>query len=110
MPTDALCRLDDIEDGHSTGVTATIDGERTGVILVRQGNDVYAYTNVCPHIGAPLDFTPGQFLNTERDLIQCAMHGALFRIEDGQCAHGPCQGKGLTPVAVHVVDDNIYLA
>ena len=110
MPHNPLCRLDDIDDGHSIGLIAEVRGERTALILVRQGNDVYAYTNVCPHIGAPLDFTPGQFLNAERDLIQCAMHGALFRIHDGHCVQGPCTGKGLNPVAVRVESNNIYIA
>lgn len=110
MTPTPLCPLDDIKDGQSTGLTAVVGGERTALILIRMDNEVFAYTNVCPHIGAPLDFTPGQFLNSERTLIQCAMHGALFRIEDGSCVQGPCKGKGLTPVPVHVSGDHIYLS
>lgn len=106
----ALCALDDIDDGGSAGLTAVVGGERIGLILVRLGDEVHIYENVCPHIGAPLDFTPGQFLNTERDLIQCAMHGALFRIEDGKCVYGPCNGKGLTPVASAVRNGQVFLA
>jgi nitrite reductase/ring-hydroxylating ferredoxin subunit len=31
-------------------------------------------------------------------MIQCALHGALFRIEDGYCLYGPCQGASLHPL------------
>ena len=55
----------------------------------------YAYLNRCPHTGAPLNWQPEQFLNFDNDMIQCALHGALFRIEDGHCLHGPCQGQAL---------------
>jgi len=35
-------------------------------------------------------------------LIQCATHGALFRIRDGYCVAGPCAGQGLIPLEVKV--------
>ena len=50
----------------------------------------------------PLDWVPDQFLAPEKDMIQCATHGALFRIEDGHCLAGPCTGENLTPLPVHV--------
>lgn len=105
-----LCQLSDIEETGSIGLTAELDGLRTGLIVVRQGEHVFIYVNNCPHIGAPLDFEPGRFLNLERDLIQCAMHGALFRIEDGHCVQGPCAGKHLTPVAFEVRNGAVWLA
>lgn len=104
--TDApLCQLSDIEDGGSIGLVAN----DVSLILVRQGDDVFIYENNCPHIGAPLDFEPGQFMNLERDLIQCAMHGALFRIHDGHCVQGPCAGQHLTRVASEVRKGAVWL-
>lgn len=105
-----LCQLDAIEDGNSIGLVAEVEGLRTGLIVVRQGEDVYIYVNTCPHIGAPLDFEPGRFLNLERDLIQCAMHGALFRIQDGHCVQGPCLGRHLTPVSSIVREGAVWLS
>jgi nitrite reductase/ring-hydroxylating ferredoxin subunit len=61
---------------------------------------VVAYRNSCPHTGGPLDWVPDQFLNLDGDLIQCATHDALFRIEDGVCVKGPCVGRSLTAVPV----------
>jgi len=109
MNASPLCQRDDIEDGGSIGLTAEVGGVPTSLIVVRQGADVFIYTNVCPHIGAPLDFEPGRFLNLERDLIQCAIHGALFRIDDGHCVQGPCAGKHLTPVTSEVREGAAWL-
>jgi nitrite reductase/ring-hydroxylating ferredoxin subunit len=63
--------------------------------VLRLGDEVVAYRNRCPHTGAPLNWSPGDFLSVERDFIQCAIHWALFRLHDGFCVHGPCSGKSL---------------
>lgn len=110
MSTTPLCQLDAIPDGNSIGLIAELDGLRTSLIVVRQGCTVHIYVNTCPHIGAPLDFEPGRFLNLERDHIQCSMHGALFRIHDGLCVHGPCTGQHLTPVASEVREGAVWLS
>lgn len=104
-----LCQLNDIEDNGSIGIIGDLESGRASLIVVRQGEKVFVYLNTCPHIGAPLDFTPGQFLNVERDLIQCAMHGALFTIEDGRCVQGPCMGKHLTPVTSELRKGVVWL-
>ena len=105
-----LCLLDDIEDGESGGFFAERNGRMEGFIVVRKGDGVFVYTNSCPHIGAPLDFAPGRFLDPAKEMILCSTHGALFRIEDGHCVSGPCAGKGLTPVPVDLRDGAVYLA
>ena len=106
----SLINLDEIPDGDSAAVIAKIDGVKTSLIVVRQGQQVFAYKNICPHIGAPLDFEPGRFLNLEKDLIQCSLHGALFTIDSGNCVKGPCEGKHLTPVATHLKKGGVYLS
>ena len=104
-----ICQLDDIEDGGSAAFSATLDGTETALAAVRRGDRVFVYINVCPHIGSPLDFSPGQFLSLDRAHIQCSTHGALFRIKDGHCISGPCAGAGLTPVAVRVENGAVVL-
>ena len=106
----ALCRLDEL--GNPGGREFTF-GNGPGALemfIVRNGEEVFGYLNTCPHAGAPLNWTSGQFLNPSRTLIQCASHGAQFRIEDGQCVSGPCIGDSLTPIAVLVVGGNIVVA
>ena len=104
-----LCRLDDIPDGGSNGFfTETSDG-RLLYMVIRRGNEVFVYVNACPHTGMPLDFRPGRFLTKDGAVIQCSTHGAKFRIEDGFCISGPCQGDSLKPVATENRDGGIYV-
>jgi nitrite reductase/ring-hydroxylating ferredoxin subunit len=97
-----VCRLEDIEDPGSKGMTVSIAGQLQDIFVVRQGDSVFGYLNSCPHTGGPLDWTPDRFLDLDGRYIQCAMHAALFRVEDGRCIAGPCNGDRLTPVPVEV--------
>ncbi len=98
-----LCRLDDIPDGESRGFDAA-PGGFTGLFAVRRGDEVRVYVNSCPHIGVPLDWAPHRFLTRDGRRIICAVHGAEFRIEDGECIHGPCLGDRLEAVMIEVKD------
>lgn len=73
-------------------------GDSVEGFVVATAEDCFAYRNSCPHTGAPLNWQPDQFLNYENDMIECALHGARFRIEDGYCLHGPCLGQSLQPL------------
>jgi len=109
MPDIKLCELSDIEKGESAGfVIETPDGKRN-VIAVRQASTVYAYVNSCPHIGAPLDFMPGQFLNRKKTHIMCSTHGALFRIDDGLCVAGPCVDQSLEPLSTKTIGTDVWI-
>ncbi|MBY0431787.1 MAG: Rieske (2Fe-2S) protein, partial [Rhodospirillales bacterium] len=99
-PDKVLCRLDDLDDPGSAGFVAERNGVRQGILVVRQGRQVFAYVNSCPHIGAPLDWRPGHFLDMDKRFILCANHNALFRIEDGLCLAGPCAGKSLEVIPI----------
>lgn len=109
MTETPLCRLDDLGEVGSKATTAIIDGRETALMIIGQGEAVRAYVNSCPHIGSPLDFTPGVFLNLEKTHIQCATHGALFAIEDGLCIKGPCVDAHLDPVATEIRDGAVFL-
>ncbi|HUK08443.1 MAG TPA: Rieske (2Fe-2S) protein [Stellaceae bacterium] len=104
-----LCRLSEIELPGSRGFRVGVGAEERAILLVRVGQHVAAYENHCPHVGSPLDWVPGRFLDFERKNIQCATHGARFRVADGFCFEGPCAGKFLTPVPIRVEDGAIYL-
>jgi len=76
---------------------------------VRHQGRLYLYRNSCPHTGVTLNWLPDQFLTEEGDYLQCSLHGALFRIEDGFCVRGPCVGRSLQTVALpasSVADDS----
>jgi len=76
--------------------------------LLRQGEQVRGYLNICPHAGNRLDYAPGKFL-LKNDTLICAVHGATFNRADGLCTGGPCRGQHLRSVPVCVIDDAVCL-
>ena len=72
--------------------------------VVRVGDRIFAYQNHCAHVGHPLNWTPDNFLTAEKDKIVCASHGALYEIETGTCAGGPCRGRALRRVECEIRD------
>jgi len=109
-PGEKLCDLAEIEDPGSAGFTIELDGKKKMIMVIHRKGEAYAYVNSCPHIGAPLDFKPGQFLSSDKKLIMCSTHGALFQIIDGLCIFGPCQKASLKSVPIDVVDGEVRLA
>ena len=102
-----LCRVDDVPDGGAR-VVAPAEAERS-IVVVRRGEQVWAYVNRCPHFSVPLDFEPGEISCYRAQVLMCAHHSALFRFEDGHCIEGPCAGARLETVAVEVDSDgSIY--
>lgn len=88
----------ELAEGQCREFELQLGGESAACFAVQWRGQRYTYRNRCPHTGAPLNWQPDHFLNFEGDLIQCALHGALFRIEDGLCLHGPCVGRQLEAV------------
>lgn len=88
----------ELPDG-ATVSRAISDGTRTlPVILVREGGQVRAYLNSCPHAGVRLDWRPDDFRDYTGAFLLCAMHGALFEPTTGHCFAGPCRGSRLVPL------------
>jgi nitrite reductase/ring-hydroxylating ferredoxin subunit/uncharacterized membrane protein len=54
------------------------------LVLVRNGNQVFALAERCAHLGGPL--SEGK---CENGVIQCPWHGSQFSLADGQVVHGP---------------------
>jgi nitrite reductase/ring-hydroxylating ferredoxin subunit len=79
------------------------------LFVVRKDGVLAAYRNRCPHTGAPLEWLPDQFLDLENSFIECALHGALFRPEDGYCLRGPCVGASLEGLELEVVDGRVQV-
>ena len=69
-------------------------GEALEGFVLRHETGVFAYLNRCPHWGLDLDLGDGRFYAQDLDRIYCKNHGALFRVSDGVCDHGPCFGRG----------------
>lgn len=79
------------------------------LLVARRGDAIFAYENRCPHRGTTLDWAPDRFMSADGELLQCATHGALFRIEDGLCVLGPCLGDQLRALPIARVDGEVWL-
>ena len=96
-----LCALADLPDGGARGFDPGRGGQDT-LLLVRQGERVFAYADACPHHGTPMAWRKDAYLNAAGDRIVCAAHGALFEVDSGRCTLGPCLGDVLTPVRLNI--------
>lgn len=105
-PLLALARL---EDGGFAEAEVTLEGDAESVLLYRDGDQVRAWLNICPHAGRRLDWAPGQFLKSKDGLLVCAVHGASFELIGGACVAGPCRGETLRAVPVTVRDGAVFL-
>ena len=106
-PGTPLAPLSAIPDGEGKEF---VFGDPKGgfrMFVVRTGDAVVGYVNICPHFSLPLNYRPDEFMNSDGTLIMCTMHFALFRIEDGLCVDGSCVGHYLDPVPLTVGSDGM---
>lgn len=104
-----VCRIDEIPDPGAREFALSEDEYAATGFLVREGESVYAYVNICPHAGRPLHWGPDRFLTRDGSQIMCAGHGALFEICSGLCVAGACVGSGLETLSVEIRDGVIYV-
>ena len=102
-----LCQFSDIPDGGSKGFEVGEGLQAFEFFIARKGEQIYAYENSCPHTDGPLDWTPDRFIDKESGHILCATHGALFRVETGECLAGPCSGDWLRALRVSIDGEDI---
>lgn len=103
-PERAVCRFDELADPGAREFRIGAGYWPFRGLVVRRGEAVYAWANVCPHQHLPLNLGDDDFLMRlgQGVLLRCAMHGALFVPETGICVAGPCAGHGLQPLACRV--------
>lgn len=106
-----LCRLADLPDPGSLKILLDANDQfGSSLCVVRSGGLVRVYENRCAHLGAPMDWEDGRFLDTSGTEIICALHGARFRADTGECVAGPCPpGARLKQLPTHVENGVLYL-
>jgi nitrite reductase/ring-hydroxylating ferredoxin subunit len=104
-PGTVLGPLSEIAEGHAHEYIFGAGPSAFRMFVLRkQGDEVVSYLNLCPHFSLPLNRSDGDFLCPEGNAIRCNQHFALFRIDDGVCFSGACEGERLDPIPVEVVD------
>ena len=78
-------------------------------IVVRWAGAVYAYANVCAHLGHPLNFVPDRFFTPDQKFLLCGSHGAMFEPDTGLCIGGPCLGAALRALDCRVKGNLIFV-
>ena len=109
-PGTTLGPLAEIADGAAKEYVFGRGTTVFSMFVVRKCEEVFGYLNICPHFSSPLNHRKGQFLSDDGNRIQCTMHFAEFRIEDGQCVEGAAVGCWLDPVPVIVENGMIVIA
>ena len=104
-----LCRVDEVPEGGSKGVTLTPGRHYADLVLARRAGAVYVYANRCPHTGAPMEWQPDRFMDFDGEHLICGIHGALFRVEDGYCVRGPCARRSLAALPAEVRDGAVVV-
>ncbi len=100
-----LCSTSDIPEGGAKGFE--VQGKK--LVALNYRDQIYIYENSCPHRSIPLEWQPDQFLDYEKTFIQCATHGALFKIDTGECIAGPCVDDQLNKIEHRCQGDEIYI-
>ncbi|HWQ39927.1 MAG TPA: Rieske (2Fe-2S) protein [Burkholderiales bacterium] len=105
-----LCRLEEVPDGGGHEVSFGGGPEPFRILLLRLGEDVFAYHNRCPHFSLPLNYEPQVFHVYDREYLMCAHHTALFKVASGECFDGPCAGQRLTAIPVRIEEGMVSVA
>jgi nitrite reductase/ring-hydroxylating ferredoxin subunit len=83
-------------------------GAATRAFALRIDGEVVGYINRCAHVPTEMDWQPGEFLDDERRVILCTIHGAAYDPANGHCVGGPCGRGKLLPVPVAERDGQVW--
>lgn len=109
QPAQWLCAADDLPEGGRAALFRVRQYQReVGAFALRFKGRVVAYLNRCVHVPVELDWQPGEFLDSTRQVILCAVHGASYAPHSGHCVGGPCGRGRLTPIEVEERDGQVY--
>lgn len=108
-PGAVLGPLDEIADGRAREYVFGRGTTVFSMFVVRRGEEVFGYLNICPHYSSALNVRSNGFTNDAGTRIRCSAHFAEFRIEDGYGVAGAAERCWLDPVPVEVVEGEIRI-
>ena len=65
-PGAVLGPLEDVPDGDAKEYVFGRGTTVFSMFVVRRGEKVYGYLNICPHYSSPLNYRAGEFLNEDK--------------------------------------------
>jgi nitrite reductase/ring-hydroxylating ferredoxin subunit len=108
-----VCRESELVGGTVRTVALGCDDDGmpiTALVLRDASGGIVAYRNLCRHLPVPLDGGTGELLSGDGRHLVCATHGATYRLHDGYCIEGPCEGLSLQRLSVRVRDGDLYVS
>jgi nitrite reductase/ring-hydroxylating ferredoxin subunit len=105
-----LCETTEVPDGQGREIVFGDGKDAFRVVVFRLGERLVAYHNCCPHFSLALNYEPDKFHVFDGEVLMCAHHVAMFRLEDGECFDGPCQGARLTAIGIQTKNGEIRIA
>jgi nitrite reductase/ring-hydroxylating ferredoxin subunit len=108
-----VCRQEDLVRGVARSAQLGHDEEGLPILaLLLRDEDgaIVAYRNLCRHLPVPLDVGTGRVLSADRTHLVCATHGATYRLRDGYCVKGPCEGLSLRRLQVREDRGDLYVS
>jgi len=104
-----ICSSAELADsGRGVRFEVELGGERAGAFAVRFRGMVYGYLNRCRHVAMELDWSEGQFFDSDGNDLVCSTHGAIYAASSGRCLGGPCSGQPLLRLPLEERDGGVY--
>ena len=104
-----LCASDElIEKGNARAFEVLHFRQPARGFALRFDGEVVAYLNRCLHVPMEMDWQPDEFLDSSKEYILCATHGAVYQPQTGRCVGGPCGRGKLKPIDVEERDGVVY--
>jgi nitrite reductase/ring-hydroxylating ferredoxin subunit len=109
-PGTCLAQLNEIPDGGAFLLTLDASVPPFKAILLRSGEQVFAYVNRCAHFGVPLAAKVEHLYPEPHRNFRCSVHQARYRWQDGVCEFGDCEGERLLVIPVVIIDGWVRVA
>ena len=104
-----LCASDKLtEKGNARAFEVLHFRQPARGFALRFDGEVVAYLNRCLHVPMEMDWQPDEFLDSGKEYIMCATHGAFYQPQTGRCVGGPCGRGKLTAIDVEERDGVVY--
>jgi nitrite reductase/ring-hydroxylating ferredoxin subunit len=105
-----LCAVDDIPNNGGKNFRLDVEGARFSGFVLRRDDIIRGYVDRCPHNGGQLARKIDDTVSPDGQFVSCSWHGAMFRLDDGVCVEGPCEGDHLLAWPITVDDGQIITA
>ena len=108
-----VCREEELAEGvvRTAQLGRDQEGRPIQALLLRdESGTIVAYRNLCQHLPVPLDGGTGKLLSEDGMHLICGTHGATYRVHDGYCVEGPCEGMALVPLTVRVAGGDLFVS